>query len=240
MAGLLYKDFIVQRKNIIMIAISVILITSLNFLAISGEDTDFEFFNLFSPLIYVFTFSLVGMMQEGLFEGDERKKWAYYASASPLSVYGQVGSKYFFSLIISIAVLMYSMLSNFIVIAIAGEGSSPMILFAFLFYLQIFNRALEFPFIIRFGSKSGTKIKSYLFLIVVSIVGIYFLFGDLSIFGSMEEFVEKIMNIMLNQNYPAWTMIAFGVFSFVSIAAYYISYRISCKLYLRGVEDYAK
>ena len=62
----------------------------------------------------------------------------------------------------------------------------------------------------------------------------------MSIFGSMEEFVEKIMNIMLNQNYPAWTMIAFGVFSFVAIAAYYISYRISCKLYLRGVEDYAK
>ena len=134
MAGLLYKDFIVQRKNIIMIAVSVILVTSLNFFAIYGEDTDFEFFNLFWPLIYVFTFSLVGMMQEGLFECDERKKWAYYASASPLSVYGQVGSKYFFSLIISIAVLMYSMLSNFIIIAIAGEGSSPMILFAFLFF----------------------------------------------------------------------------------------------------------
>ncbi|MDE7093708.1 MAG: hypothetical protein K2O52_02230, partial [Oscillospiraceae bacterium] len=69
---------------------------------------------------------------------------------------------------------------------------------------------------------------------------IYALFGDLSIFGSVDNFYEKIINFIDGKNTPEILLLVIGIFMHVAVLFYYLSYKISCKYYLKGVECYDK
>ena len=68
---------------------------------------------------------------------------------------------------------------------------------------------------------------------------VYGLFGDLS-WIDLESIWDKAFHLLKNMNDSTgliWGQIVF--FSAVAVM-YYLSYRISCKFYLKGVEHYDK
>lgn len=62
--------------------------------------------------------------------------------------------------------------------------------------LILFLNAIEIPFIVRFGYRKGVNLKAVIFVLVIAAVGIYFLFGDISMFGSWEDFMQFIIDIL--------------------------------------------
>ena len=105
----------------------------------------------------------------------------------------------------------------------------------FFVLIQIFFRAFETPFIIRFGNKKGNVIRMSAMGTIILIILIYSLFGDMSIFGSVED-VVKWFQETFSENIPMLLRFAPAVVLFL----YWGSYKISCLLYLKGGDSYDK
>jgi hypothetical protein len=92
MAGLLYKEFLVNRRNLIPVGGSLLLISVLMFIkAPDGFEIFYSFMGIF---VYLLIFFLTGeMLQASVFEPDETKRWANFILSSPLGAAGQVKSK---------------------------------------------------------------------------------------------------------------------------------------------------
>ena len=104
------------------------------------------------------------------------------------------------------------------------------------FYFIILYCALEFPFQFRYGSKNGVKYKVGLFLLLFYLGMIYLLFGPPI---DSNEIIDYLFKLARGEaQLPKWMQYA-GVFlPYVAMGAYYISYKISCRVYLKGVEQY--
>jgi hypothetical protein len=99
-------------------------------------------------------------------------------------------------------------------------------------------RALEIPFVVRYGSKNGAKYKGCIFAAIILAVIIYMLFGYIPRFMSAEHFFEWYENMMNSTTNGMLIFIA--VLPYISLTLYCISYRISCRLYQKGVDTYDK
>jgi uncharacterized membrane protein YciS (DUF1049 family) len=106
----------------------------------------------------------------------------------------------------------------------------------FLFFLQLFLRAVETPFLVRYGSKSGKQVKLLVLLGAVFLVIVYLLFGPLP---DSDTVFETIVNWFSGENKLSGMLLgAAAILPYMIVALYYVSYRISCRLYQRGVEAY--
>ena len=94
-------------------------------------------------------------------------------------------------------------------------------------YMQLLFRGIEIPFTLRFGVKNGSIVKMILFVVV----GIAFMIFCMVYAEAVTEFLENgssILDILLSF-LPA-----------VSVAVYYLSYKLSVGLYMKGAEEYDK
>lgn len=237
MVGLLYKEFIQNRRNLALIGGTLMIFSSIMFIP---EPEGFEeIWTLLGLIVYVPIFALTGdMFQSSIFESDESKKWAYFIASSPMTVKGQVGSKYWFTLLTSYAVLVWCAVCDAISCAVHDNPNSMISLIVMLFFIQIMMRAVEMPFIIRFGSKIGAVYKGIVFSVLIFAVIVYLLFGDLSKFGSVENFYSWFFKMMSGGSNGM--LIFSAALPYVSVGLYYLSYRLSCGFYMKGAENYDK
>ena len=182
-------------------------------------------------------FLILGMMTAGIFETDEIKKWAYFVSSSPLTEAGHIQEKYLFTLLLYIALLIWCyFLSAFL--AVFGGAANLEIAFEML-WIMLLTNAIEFPFIVRFGSKAGGYVKTAMASAVILIVFEYILFGNTSVFSDLEK-IYKIFEKLNNASTMSdIALVLLAIFPYLSVGLYFLSYKISCKLYLKGVEEYA-
>lgn len=167
---------------------------------------------------------------------DESRRWAYFITSTPM-LKKHIEAKYWFIMIISLSTVF--IVSVFDAInCIFFDTQSLQLLIIILFYLQIFMRAIEIPFLVRFGTNMGGYYKAGVLVLVLLIVGIYFLFGDLSHFGTMDDFYEWFFKAM-NGGVKALE-IFYAIFPYIAVTAYYLSYKLSCRLYLKGAENFEK
>ncbi|MBQ3692346.1 MAG: ABC-2 transporter permease [Clostridia bacterium] len=238
MYGLLYKEFILNRKILLGTAAAALIFTVVLFI-LSEEKVDdlSEIFIMINMFITIIIFLVVGMLQQGLFESDERKLWQFYITSTPDGVKNQIRAKYVFSFLLSMVTVLYCILVNLIFGAVNNIAVSVPITIIFL--TQLLFRSIEFPFLVRFGSKYGNTFRSVIITVIVFAGMVYFLFGDLSIFGSYEDFTNFLMNHIFSQNgfTTGFTDILYLLPALIYIL-YYLSYKISCKLYLKGGENY--
>lgn len=238
MSGLIYKNFIQNRKIILLVTITVLAFSEALFMKTpDGMESIRTLILLFS---YIFIYVITGgVFQTSLFEADENKKWAYYVASSPQTVRGQVASKYYFSLIISLIVTLWCFITDALSISINKGTASLATFIVLLFYIQLLMRAIEIPFIVRFGSKVGNSYHAMIFLVIIFIAFVYLLFGDLSHFGSLDEFYDWFFKF-INGGGTKILINIFAVLPYVSVFLYWLSYKVSCKFYLKGVDNYDK
>lgn len=237
MAGLLYKEFIQNRRNLALIGVAMLVISSIMFM--SAPEGFEQIWTLMGLMVYVLIFALTGeMFQSSIFEPDESKKWAYFIASSPMMAKGQVGSKYWFTLLTSYAVLVWCAVCDAVSCAVHDNPNNMISLIVMLFFIQILMRAVEIPFIVRFGSKIGNVYKGVAAFVLIFAVIVYLLFGDLSKFGSAENFYSWFFRV-LNGGSDG-VLIFMAALPYLSIGLYYISYRLSCGFYMKGAENYDK
>ena len=96
--------------------------------------------------------------------------------------------------------------------------------------MQILFRAIDIPFTYRFGSKKGSFIK-LICMVILAILICAVLVLNVDNMDRITEMVRKVFN----ENNSS-LILSLGLI--VCLALYYLSYRITCRLYLKGVEQY--
>lgn len=242
MGGLIYKDFLTNKKTIfIMLGASLytgIMLLLPNFMEQEEgmEDSLTMFMSLYGIFAIVAVFFVTGSFQGNMFKNDESKRWAYFITSTPM-LKKHIEAKYWFILIISFVTVFIVSVIDAINCMITGSATFQIVI-VFAFCIQIIMRSMEIPFLVRFGSDMGNHYRVGVFLLIFLIVLIYFLFGDLSVFGSMDNFYEWLVNSLTSENRTFTIIVA--LLPFIAFGMYYFSYRISCRLYLKGAENFEK
>lgn len=243
MAGLLYRELVLNKKNLLGMALSEMAVSLLMFLPLIFKDDSLGLepstvTALLSVFVFIMGFLVLGMMTAAIFEADESKKWAYFITSTPMTDVSQIKEKYIFTLLLYHVLFIWF---YFLFVFLAAFGGSANIMVAFeMMWIMILTNAIEFPFIVRFGSKAGSHIKTAVMLILMLIAFEYIFFGDLSIFGSLESFFEFFERLSDTSLMTDISLVLLTVFPYISAGLYYLSYKISCKLYLKGAEEYER
>ncbi len=237
MGGLIYKDFLTNRKSIF-IALGAMLYCGMmiimpNVIGTAEEDMGM-FLSLYGILMLFAIFLISGAFQGNIFKSDESRRWAYFITSTPM-LKKHIEAKYWFIMIMSLSTVFIMVIFDALnCILFRAVSLQAFIMTAF--YIQMFRRALEIPFLVRFGTSMGGYYQLGVLVLVVLIAVIYLLFGDLSHFGSIDIFYEWLLNAM-NGGVRTF-QIFMAVMPFVSVIMYYLSYRLSCRLYLKGAENF--
>ncbi len=252
MFGLFYKDLCVIKESAKFVLLGILFCSIFLLIpwesAFEAADLDIDS-NLINPEILTYTIMpllaygaiflfFLSSLQSNIFAHDERRVWAFFVTATPLNHKGQVLSKYFLSIAISGLGVFWGMFMDMLNATIYGiQGSTSAICLLF-FFGQTFMRALDIPFKIRFGEKNGTAYRLFTVAVMIFVVAAYLLFGPLPKGGS-DSIFELLINLFTNPDILTTAMLGFlGIAPYVIMLMYYISYKISCKLYLKGVDSY--
>ena len=242
MLGLLYKDFCVLKKSIWGFAAAIVLLSIPLFLPASiwektGHPLVFTF-TILPAILYLHMFVFVSIGQKNLFEHDERKLWSSYITATPLGYKGQVLSKYYMTLITSFAVVLWGYICDMISSLTAGSIGSAASIYTTYFYIQLILQAIEYPFLFRFGYKHGGTYKLALLIAAFYGIVIYLLFGKIPE-GISEDFFGFLFGLATSETaLPTIAMGALALLPYVAALLMYLSYKLSCRWYLKGVETY--
>lgn len=247
MLGYLYKDIRINKQMLgIMLGLIVFFSIIPIMAAFGGEESGavtegVVFYGIYF-LINGTTFLIVGMMASGFAQTDERKMWGYYNAAVPNGIKQQVGSCYIIvvcSIIIALAVTcgMNYLIRNVFSINIPSAGGM-MTVFALICLLM---RAIELPFFYAFGSKIGSLVKGLLVVSIIMTALVYFMFADISWLGSRDKIMENFLNWLTKLDIKHLVTGGFiGKLLIAAVPLYAVSYFISTKVYLKGVERLEK
>ena len=237
--GFLYKEIKQYFKTIITIAaMSVLLfVSSIICVAINSSDNMIEGSILsVSTLPEIRVIPAAGAMimlvvLSAFFQGDDRKLWAYFTASTPDGIKAFLKSKYTFIIALNSLYFVCWCITDFVLMCLhnAVSGDKTGVLFdvgiAF-FFLTLFLTAIAIPFYVRFGVTKGSVIRIIaLIAITVVICIIIYVFPD-EAFGKMLEVIMNMMNCKIA--------------ALVSLVTMILSYHISCKLFMKGVEEYNK
>ncbi len=242
MLGLLYKDFCVMKKNVLgtmfgCFLYSIPLFVPASTWEITGHPMTFTF-TILPAVLYMTMFACISIVQNNLFEQDERKIWSSYITATPLGYRGQVRSKYAMSLILSFAVVIWGYICDMISSLSSGSVGSASNIYVTYFYIQTIMQAFEYPFLIRFGHKYGNTFKLGLFIAAFYGIMVYLLFGRIPETLS-EDFFGFLIGLATSEKaLPTFLLGILALLPYVAAGLYYVSYKVSCKWYLKGVEAY--
>lgn len=198
-----------------------------------------------------FFMTLVGMillavLTSTIFSADESKKWAYFTASHPKGYRGHLYMKYtvLFMVFGLYFVSLYYMdsLLQMLVFHVTGKDMLPFSeVYMLLFFLQLVLNAWNIPFMIRFGVKNSAFARVIAILVLAFLVLVYLLFGPLpggmnGYINFMFGFVEKLMKGELT----GIISVIISAFPLAAVGLYLLSYRISCKLFMKGAADYVK
>ena len=180
-------------------------------------------------------FLAAGALQMLVLRGDDRKLWGYWITASADGYKGFLRVKYEMIFGMIVLFLFSLQLVDMGYCAVAADmgmtdaGSISDIAFL-LGFVQILFRATDIPFTYRFGSKKGSFIK-LICMVTLAIMLCVLLILNVDNMDKITDIGRKIFN-----EHTGSLILSLGLV--VCLALYYLSYRITCRLYLKGVEQY--
>lgn len=249
MLGLIYKDIIVNKKTFLLTLLGLAFFNSWIYLPIMLTDHFLDDMKAFPMLLQgmflmmtVASFYIGGMIEDGFPAHDESKKWAYYIASTENGVKNFVGSKYMLCVLFTTVLTFFCICMNNICFDVLGEEAPAMEnIIIPLFFVQLLFRAVSYPFIFAFGSKIGNNVKVVALLAIVAAFLIYLMFGDLSyISDHSDELWDKFFDLITNVGSSWKIMMWESILCFAVLPLYYLSYRISCKVYMKGVERFER
>ncbi len=251
--GFLYKELKQNRLFIILTALLPLILLIFNFMilylmAVTGENNP-AFSDVLADgenMIFRFLMIAIGAyvassLIAGIFSGDDRKLYAYFTVSTPQGVRGSLYYKYFLAFAMNGLFMVSSILAGGIYdtlyYVITGvENTRLNTLYLVIFFLLLVICALDIPFMIRFGQKKGSYIKTALMLGISTILVISLENLPDPIKDELMKLFSAIMGGKISDN----MMLGIGFAPILCAAAYYLSYRFSFKLFGKGVDGYDK
>ncbi len=247
MLGYLYKDIRINKQMLGIMFGLIVFFSIIPIMAVTGGEESGAVTEgvVFYGIYFLFNgtvFLIVGMMASGFAQTDERKKWGYYNAAVPNGIKQQVGSCYIIvvcAIIIALAVTcgINYLIRNVFSINIPSAGGM-MTVFALICLLM---RAIELPFFYAFGSKIGSLVKGLLVVSIIMTALVYFMFADISWLGSRDKIMENFLNWLTKLDIKHLVTGGFiGKLLIAAVPLYAVSYLISTKVYLKGIDRLEK
>lgn len=239
MSGLIFKEFYQNRKLLWFLFFPFLLIPG-TIVSEAAQGTSANSIMMSVMLSEVIIMFFGYMVTAEMMKNDERKAWAAFIISTPQAARGQVASKYYFSLIVLVGSVFVSYIYDVIACAAADLDFSALPFISNLFFILLLMLSVEIPFSIRYGIVNGNKYRAMIVILLLFAGMVYLLFGDLSIFGEPEKIAESLIKIINGEGVPDALLIIMGIFPYFSIVMFYLSYKLSCRLYIKGIESFEK
>ena len=239
MLGLIYKDLCLLKKDLLINGIIIVLVIIAATCVPYGASQELRELGMhvMAPaylLICIAFGSFVYAVK--LIELDEKKRWSSFVISGPLGYKQLILSKYFLAMALCWIPVVVHAFGEVIGLFIPNTISGLTGITVTGFYFIILYCAVEFPFQFRYGSKNGVKYKAGLFLLLFYLGMIYLLFGPPI---DSNEIIDYLFKLAKGEaQLPKWMQYTGVLLPYVAMGAYYISYKISCMVYLKGVERY--
>ena len=244
MSGLLYKNFRLNLASMIYSLVTAALCCLTMILAclfsftLRGKVPEIEDLNELTigfAACYFLAFWLPSMASSSLFSVDESTTCCAFAMSLPQGAKGHVEAKYYYILALNISIMFITFISDTITTAMTGGAANNSVIIVIVFAVSLLLSAIEIPFMIRFGSQRGIAIKGAVIGGVFIFAMLYVLFGDISwLIENENDPLTAFMEWLQSGDMIFWI----SLLPPFCIAAYYISCKISVKLYRKGAETY--
>lgn len=186
-------------------------------------------------------FIAAGALQNAVLKGDDRKLWSLFVTSAPEGYKGFLRIKY--ELILAMILIMtggiqlFQALFGAMVADTTGETLPGLDqVYIMLIYVQLFLRAVDLPFIVRFGSRRGSTVKMIILIILAVLITLFVVLDPADMASNA---IIAVTDLMSRDNGRLMGVLT-ALLPNLVMAAYYLSYRISCRLYLKGVTQYDK
>ena len=190
-------------------------------------------------VIYLLGFLAINILISAMFSGDTKKLFAYFVATTPEGISGYVKAKYLACFMINLLyhISWYFTYQLFATVSYFVTGSelpdlSHIYLLGVFFVLLI--GAFDFPLIFRFGLKNSSTMKmTGFFALAILAMIIFSLFPE----HTQEKIVINIIDTMHGKLSQNQTLII-SLIPYPAVALYFLSMKLSEKLYLSGAEKY--
>lgn len=252
MRGLIYKDLYLIKSKVIAGSLSILFIILLMYVVYANVAKNVLFpAEMAAVITDLMIVMYVGAMSYGyIIKADTKKQWGFYGMALPGSAKLIVGAKYMTVFIMYLISYIICILNDLMIGLFFGKAVDMSLLVLMFMLLQMFLNAVEMPLAFRFGTDKAAGIRIFIITVVVLVISIYLLFGNIEWLMAEDGLVKTIIRLF-NDNADSGTMsyelqqfikrltyinyIEMAVFTHLMVFAYYISYRISCKVFKKGV-----
>ena len=198
---------------------------------------------LFRIVLAVLVAAYFGMrlMSAGVFSQDESKRKSVMMAAVPdgtaRQIYGKYAVVFMTYALFYVSAFFTDSFFCWIVFRVTGETTLNMnSLLVLMLFVQMFLRSVDMPFLVRFGSKYGKYVLILFYILAAIVLLITILY--VPVFENMIEVIWDWCIRLMNGELEEEALFIVSLLPPVSIAAYVISYRISCRLWLKGVANY--
>lgn len=185
-------------------------------------------------------FSVSGLLLS-VFHGDDKKLWAYFTASAPMGVKKFLYTKY----VLSFAMCGLYFVSSYVAetllatvswFALGEEIMSFTSIFIIIFFALILQNSFSIPMMLRFGEKKGSIIN----LIIILCLAIAAILVLSFIPREIQDKVFAWLANFMTGDHSDLTMLLLGIFPGFSVGAYILSYKVSCKIFMKGVNEYDK
>ena len=257
MKGILYKDvYLLKGKliaNLICLVVVVVFADVSAYLLMNSPDAPSgigkEMVDMIAFVVDVEIAMFMGvLMYDLIMKIDNGKNWGYYGISCPKGEKGIVGAKYLLVLIMHAAPFVICVINDGLLSLLTGKQTQMATLVAFFLLMRIMINAIEMPLVFRFGADKANHIRIFISVTIISIIAIYFLFGNIEwlmgenglvnmIKGSMSGTPGAIDDIsrMLEKTGNLVVIITVICATIGTCFWYFISYHISCAVFKKGI-----
>lgn len=251
--GLLYKELKQNRLVLILAACAPVLFTAFPFCftaieVITGDADVYKMFEMSSSLIirvlvYVLGFFAVSALMTEVFNGDDKKLWAYFVVSLPQGVKGFMYRKYIVTLMLNLIYMISGIFAEHTLATVnyfvTGTELTTNIQALYLsgVFMLMFTSAFDIPFTVRYGSKKGSMIKMITMLSIFTAVIVAY---SLLLPDNVREWITDTAVAVLNGEANDTMMLILSICPYIALAAFLLSYKISCGVFMKGVNEYDK
>lgn len=257
MGGLLYKDFlsINGKKQVAVISVFTVLLVVLKLIVAFAdtpdawlmENSEGEVMNFLDYLVSmpaqimpIMFIGFIAMWIQNVIQNDEKSKIHAYLSATPLSKRAYIAEKYVFIGICIYAALSICVIWCIISMAFLQEGAVLDILMLIssflieLFSLALIGASIEFPVFVAFGKEKGQMIKTGILEVLAWFAVAFLFFGNLDVLEKVD--LNRIIEWAKTHSFALMFMAVIS--PLITLCVYYISYRISVRIYERKEREH--
>lgn len=238
MWGLMLKDLYANRRDIgiysaLAGACSVFLM--IPFSAQTMEKLGF-LYTIGGALCLAGIFVLLGALENSLLLADEAGDYVQFVLTSPQGEKGQVQSKYCSCLLLSLLGAFWGILLTEISNMVTGTENGLILPVIVLFYLQIFLRAVELPFLFGLGARYGGYVKMAVGMVLVFLVMNHALYSKNFRLYTFDSLIDYLSGFSMEQLSDG-AVLAWGLLLAGSLLLFYVSCHLSCAWYSRRMRQ---